>query len=54
MSKNQDITDKQITEIKTICCGAEWIRNCKLDYRCSKCNKDVTFEVVLVALNGGG
>lgn len=34
---------------KTTCCKASWYVKSRADFRCSKCDKDVTLEVVLLA-----
>jgi tRNA(Ile2) C34 agmatinyltransferase TiaS len=43
-----DKVDKQITEAKTMCCKAEWYRKGRADFRCRKCDKDVTLEIILL------
>lgn len=35
-------------KVKTMCCESSWCIKSKLDYRCNKCGKDVTFEIVLL------
>ena len=37
-----------IKDIKTTCCNASWKSVSKLNYRCTKCNKDVTYEIILI------
>ena len=33
---------------KTRCCGKKWYRKKRLDYRCSKCDADITVELMLL------
>lgn len=39
---------KQIAESKTSCCNAEWFRKSRANFRCKKCEKDVTLEIMLL------
>jgi hypothetical protein len=41
-----DKIDKQIAETKTMCCKAKWYRKSRANFRCEKCDKDVTIEVM--------
>ena len=41
-----DEIDKQIVEYKTLCCKAEWVRKSRANFRCKKCDKDVTLEIM--------
>lgn len=43
-----DKVDKQIKETKTLCCKAEWYRKSRANFRCKKCEKDVTLEIVFL------
>ena len=45
---NEKQADKQIKKIKTTCCKTSWYRKGRANYRCEKCNKDVTLEIVLI------
>ena len=38
----------QIEKAKTLCCNAEWYAKGRADFRCKKCDKDVTLEIVLL------
>lgn len=40
--------DRQITEAKTTCCNAKWYRKSRANFRCQKCNRDVTLEIVFL------
>lgn len=40
--------DKQIAEEKTMCCDAKWHRKSRANFRCLKCDRDVTLEIVLL------
>ena len=44
--KRMDKIDKQIAEAKTMCCKAKWYRKSRANFRCEKCDKDVTIEVM--------
>lgn len=37
--------EELIRKFKTPCCKTEWYRNSKLNFRCKKCDKDVTLEM---------
>ena len=39
-----DKIDKQIAEAKTMCCKAKWYRKSRANFRCEKCEKDVTIR----------
>ena len=41
-----DKIDKQIAESKTMCCKADWYRKSRANFRCNKCEKDVTLEIM--------
>lgn len=45
---NMDKIDKQISEVKTMCCKADWYRKSRANFRCNKCEKDVTLEIMLL------
>ena len=40
--------EKQMKEIKSLCCNAKIIRKGRADLRCEKCGKDVTLEIVML------
>lgn len=40
--------DKQIAGVKTMCCEAKWHRKSRANFRCKKCEQDVTLEIVLL------
>lgn len=44
MKINETFPD--ISKIKTLCCNSEWRRESKLNFRCNKCNKDVTMQMM--------
>jgi hypothetical protein len=46
--KRMDKIDKQIAEAKTICCKAKWYRKSRANFRCEKCDKDVTLEIMFL------
>ena len=37
-----------IAKVKTWCCKAEWYVKGRADFRCKKCDKDVTLEICLL------
>ncbi len=43
-----DEIDKQIAEAKTLCCNDEWYEKSRANFRCKKCEKDVTLEIMLL------
>lgn len=43
-----DKIDKQIAEAKTMCCNAKWYRKSRANFRCKKCEKDVTLEIIFL------
>lgn len=43
-----DKADKKITKAKTLCCKAEWYRKSRANFRCKKCDKDVTLEIMFL------
>jgi tRNA(Ile2) C34 agmatinyltransferase TiaS len=43
-----DKIDKQIAETKTLCCKADWYRKSRANFRCKKCEKDVTLEIMFL------
>ena len=43
-----DKIDKQIAKAKTLCCKAKMYRKSRANFRCKKCNKDVTLEVMFL------
>lgn len=43
----QKTIEKQIKAFKTPCCKAEWIIKGRSNYRCKKCDEDVTLEIIL-------
>ena len=40
--------DKQIEKAKTSCCKADWYIKSRANFRCKKCEKDVTLEIMLL------
>lgn len=46
--KRMDKIDKQIAKSKTMCCKAEWYRKSRANFRCKKCERDVTLEIMLL------
>jgi hypothetical protein len=38
----------KLKDYKTRCCNAEWYRKDRADYRCNKCDKDITLDLVLL------
>jgi tRNA(Ile2) C34 agmatinyltransferase TiaS len=40
---------KAIESYKTMCCKAAWKVVGRADFRCTKCDKDVTMEIVFLA-----
>ena len=46
--KRMDKIDKQIAEAKTMCCKAKWYRKSRANFRCEKCEKDVTLEIMFL------
>jgi hypothetical protein len=36
----------EISDIKTVCCNAGWYIRSRANYRCEKCNDDVTLHIV--------
>jgi tRNA(Ile2) C34 agmatinyltransferase TiaS len=47
LSKEQS-ADRRLKKVKTSCCKSEWEKKGRADYRCCKCRKDVTMELVLI------
>ena len=45
--------DKQIAEAKTMCCKAKWYRKSRSNFKCEKCEKDVTLEIMLLYSGSG-
>jgi hypothetical protein len=39
-----------ISDIKTVCCNAGWYIRSRANYRCEKCNDDVTLHIVSVQM----
>jgi tRNA(Ile2) C34 agmatinyltransferase TiaS len=39
---------KELENYKTLCCKAKYYRKGRANYRCKKCDKDVTLELVLL------
>ena len=35
-----------ISKIKTLCCNSEWRRESKLNFKCNKCDNDVTMQMM--------
>ncbi len=35
-------------EYKTLCCKSDFYRKGRANYRCVKCDKDITLELVLI------
>ncbi len=46
--KGMDKIDKQIAEAKTMCCKTKWYRKSRANFRCEKCEKDVTLEIMFL------
>lgn len=40
--------EKEIEQVKTMCCEAAWYRKSRANFRCKKCDKDVTLELMLI------
>jgi len=38
----------KLMKYKTQCCNSEWYAKGRANYRCKKCDKDVTLEIVLL------
>ena len=38
-----------IFKVKTMCCESTWYIQSRANYRCSNCQGDVTFEIVLLS-----
>ena len=43
-----DKVDKQIAKAKTLCCKAEWYIKSRANFRCKKCENDVTLEIMFL------
>jgi hypothetical protein len=43
-----DKINKHIAETKTLCCNADWYRKSRANFRCKKCEKDVTLEIIFL------
>ena len=43
-----DKIDKQIAETKTLCCNADFYKKSRANFRCKKCEKDVTLEIIFL------
>jgi hypothetical protein len=39
---------KDLEKYKTMCCNAEWYVKSRANFRCKKCDQDVTLEVMLL------
>ncbi len=39
--------EEQLKNYKTTCCNSDFYRKDRADFRCSKCDKDITLEVIL-------
>ncbi len=39
--------EEHLKDYKTTCCNSSFYRKGRADFRCSKCEKDVTLEVML-------
>lgn len=39
---------KRPEKIKTTCCNSEWYVKSRANFRCKKCDKDVTLEIMLI------
>ena len=39
-----------ISDIKTACCNAGWYIRSRANYRCEKCDDDVTLHIVMVQM----
>jgi len=40
--------DVALTKYKTTCCKASWVRKGRANYRCVKCDKDITLDLVFL------
>ena len=40
--------NKEIENYKTMCCKADWYVKSRANFRCEKCQEDVTLEIMLV------
>ena len=40
----------EISDIKTACCNAGWYIRSRANYRCEKCNDDVTLQIVFAGM----
>ena len=43
-----DKAEKKVAKAKTTCCKADWYIKGRANFRCTKCEKDVTLEMVLL------
>ena len=39
---------KELEDYKTLCCNAKYYRKGRANYRCKKCDGDVTLELMLL------
>lgn len=44
--RSQEEINKAVIEYRTQCCNSEWGVKGRVNYRCRKCNKDVTLEII--------
>ena len=47
MDEDVDL-DKTIKEHKTLCCKSGWYVKSRANFRCDKCDRDVTLELLLL------
>jgi hypothetical protein len=40
----------EISDITTLCCNAGWYIRSRANYRCEKCNDDVTLQIVFAGM----
>lgn len=41
-------TEDKLKGYKTLCCNSEWHRKGRANYRCNKCDADVTLDILLI------
>ncbi len=34
--------------MKTLCCGVDWYKKARADFRCKNCDRNVTIEVMIL------
>jgi len=40
----------EISDVKTVCCNAGWYIRSRANYRCEKCDDDVTLHIVFAGM----